>query len=229
MSATRAGGSRPQAGVHVGDRGEPVLGQLVDEHRPVEGRDALARVDAVVRVGDALAGAEGRDHLVDRLQHADRQLRHGAQVHGAVPVQQRLAVLGGHRVAARVRRRRGVVDRQHAGDGLLLEPLARVALVHAGAGRQLGAGAGAVGVERRVQPQARADVHGGQLQAAEERLESALDEGLRPDRGGGGWSGAHWRSSPWWCRPGSGSHHRPSRVEGPAPGPGPVGAGGARH
>jgi len=176
--------------VHLGDRGQPLGGELVDEHRPVERRDPLAHVGAVVGVGHALAGAEGLDHLLDRRQGPDRDLGHRRRVAQAVGVEERLAVALGQPVAALPRRRGVVVGLEQAADGLLLEPLPGVALVDARPFRELLAGQRVATSERPVEAEAVAQVDAGELERPEQGAEQPLGErvgggrGLRVGHGG---------------------------------------------
>ena len=122
----------------------------------------------------------------------------GGDVQEAVGVEEPLAVPLGQGEPALGRGRAGVVDREEPGHGLLLEPLASVALVDAGARGELGAGLRPALVERPVQAEPVADVDAGQLHRGEQRAEHALGErlaGLR-DRCLGG---AHRSSSSSSC------------------------------
>jgi hypothetical protein len=96
-------------------------------------RDALARVGAVVEMGHAIAGAEGLDHPLQRVQDARRDPCHRRGAEQAVGVKRALAVALGQREAPLGRGRRGLIDREDPGDGLLLEPPPAVAPVGAGA------------------------------------------------------------------------------------------------
>ena len=73
-----------------------------------------------------------------------------------------------------------VVDLEEAGNGLLLEPLARVALVDPG-GRREPAGRQRPGVaQRAVEAEPPADVDAEELQRADRALEESLDERVAP-------------------------------------------------
>jgi hypothetical protein len=78
---------------------------------------------------------------------------------------------------------------------LLLEPLAHVALVGAGARRQLRRGRRALVGERAVEAELAADVDGGDLERADRRLEEALDKRVGRGRLLGG-CGGHRFTSP---------------------------------
>lgn len=112
-----------QAGVQIGHGGQPVGGEFVDEHRPVEVLDVAADVVTIVGVGDPVARAEGIEqvgqYLADRGYHVCR----GGQEVGVVLVEQHVGVLAGQPVAARSGIL-GAVGLQVARDGLVLEPLA---------------------------------------------------------------------------------------------------------
>jgi hypothetical protein len=82
-------------------------------------------------------------------------------------------------------RRVSVIDVDHAGDGLLLEPLAGVARRDAGGLGQLARGQRPEFVQRAVQTELRAEVDGAQLQRAERGAEQALGEGVGAIGGGG--------------------------------------------
>ena len=111
-----------------------------------------------------------------------RERRHVGQVVG---VDEHAAWSGGDaRSGASRRRRAASVDVEEAGDGLLLEPLARVARVDAGGVGQLAGGDRAVALDRAVEAEPRAEVHGEELQRAQRGAEQALDEGVAAVGGG---------------------------------------------
>jgi hypothetical protein len=67
---------------------------------------------------------------------------------------------------------------EHAGDGLLLEPLAGVARRDPGPRGQLGRARGAALGKRPVEPELGAEVDGEQLERAERRGEQPLGQGV---------------------------------------------------
>ena len=91
-----------------------------------------------------------------------------------VLVDEHAGVVGGQLAAAR----RGVDDVEEAGDGLLLEPLARIARVDAGAVGELLRGQRAVTLERAVEAELDAEVDGEELERAERGAEQALGEAV---------------------------------------------------
>ena len=97
---------------------------------------------------------------------------------GVLGPRQHAGVLVGQCEAAGLGGGVGVVDVEEAGDGLLLEPLARVARRDAGAARELAGGQRPALVERAVQAELDAEVDGAELERAERRAEEALGEGV---------------------------------------------------
>jgi hypothetical protein len=93
-----------------------------------------------------------------------------------VPVDQHLGVARRQPIAALVGRGAGVVDLEDAGDRLLLEPFARVALVGAGRGGELGGLRLAVLPQGTVEAEAVAQVDGHDLVGPERRAEETLGE-----------------------------------------------------
>jgi hypothetical protein len=87
-------------------------------------------------------------------------------------------VLGGESVAAHFGGGAGIVDLEEAGDGLLLEPLVRVAWRDAGGAGQLVRGPRAVLDQGSVEAELGAEVDGEQLERAERGAEQALGEGV---------------------------------------------------
>jgi hypothetical protein len=95
------------------------------------------------------------------------------------PVDERLRVRGRKRVAALVFGLGRIVHIEDFAHGLLLQPLAGVAGVDAGAGGQLASGGRAILGERLVQPEPVPQVRRVDINRAERRAEEALDERLR--------------------------------------------------
>jgi hypothetical protein len=146
----------------------------VDEHRPVDRRDAAAELRAVGGVGDAAAGAVGLEQLRQHPGDACEDDRDRRGVVGAVGVQQHLGMAGGQLVAALAGGVVGVVAGDVPGGGLLLEPLAGVAKRDAGGGGDLGLGCGSEVVERLVEPEFQAQADAERLQ----RVGCVVDEPL---------------------------------------------------
>jgi hypothetical protein len=92
--------------------------------------------------------------------------------HLGVPVRKPVATLLGPCVR--------VVDLEDPGDRLLLEPLARVALVGSGRGGELGRGGLASLGQRPVVAEAIAQVDGHQLVGAQGGAKEALGQGIAP-------------------------------------------------
>src|SRR5688572_7115670 len=93
---------------------------------------AYTRAAAAAPGSSAAAVPVGVGELGQDPADAREQAGEGRDVGAVVGVEQRAGVLVGQRVHARRRVRGGIVDGDQARDGLLLEPLARVALVDAG-------------------------------------------------------------------------------------------------
>ncbi len=91
-------------------------------------------------------------------------------------VEKRLLVPGREAVAASLRGGRGVVHLEDAACGLLLEPLARVALVRARGGGELAGGQRAPLGERAVEAEAIAQIDAEDIPRPERRLEEPLHE-----------------------------------------------------
>ena len=168
----------------VRERREPLLPQQVDEGRAVEGRLDLRPV-LEGGEGDAPAGAVGLEQRGEAPADPGDHARQGRQVGQAVLVQQHAGVPGRQAVAARrpvLGRLRSVrLDHlQDVGHGLLLQPLAGVALVDPRPSGELGGrgrpapGEGAV----EAQPVAQADRQ--EVERPQGRLEQPAGEGLRP-------------------------------------------------
>jgi hypothetical protein len=95
-----------------------------------------------------------------------------------VAVDERLGVPGGESVAALSGGGLDVVHFEDARDSLLLEPLARVALVGSGRGRELGRRDRAVLGQRPVVAEAVAEMDGHELVGAERGPEEPPGEGI---------------------------------------------------
>jgi hypothetical protein len=164
---------------HVGHRREPVDRQLVGEGRPVDVSLAVAERPAVGDVWDPAAAPVGLGDVGQHAADAGEHVRERRHVRRVVGVGEHARVVGRERVAAGVGRRVGAVNFEQSGDGLLLEPLARVALGDPGSPCHLGVGERAVIGHRAVEAELGAEVDGEQLQRAERRAEQALGERLR--------------------------------------------------
>jgi hypothetical protein len=165
--------------VDLGRRGEPA-GHLALEGRPVDQPLAVAEVGAVALVRDAVAGAVGVEHVRQRAGDPDEHRRERGDVRRALRVGEHIRVLLRQPEAPRLGRRVRIIDLDEAGDGLLLEPLARVALVDARCrGEPTGRERPAV-AERQVETEPPADVDAEELQRADRALEEALDERVAP-------------------------------------------------
>jgi hypothetical protein len=165
-----------QAGVDLGHGGQPRRAQQLREQRPVRVGDALAHVGAVVGVRDPRSGHEGVEEAWQDRQRPEREPDHAGHRRQAVRVQERVGVAGRQPEAPGLGRRAGVVARQDARGGLLLEPFADVARIRGGPGGELGRGGRAALGERGVQAETVAEVDPGELQGADRRLEGLLQQ-----------------------------------------------------
>jgi hypothetical protein len=168
-----------EAGMHVGDRGQPLLAELSLEHRPRELRLALMEVGAVRRVGDALSGPKRLEQRVERLHTSGDELCDRRDEVEARLVKQRLVVPGRERIPPPSRLGRGIVDLEDPGRSLLLQPLPDVPLIRPCALGELGRRRVAVG-QGAVEAEPAPEVDSEQIPRAERRLEEALDEGVTP-------------------------------------------------
>jgi hypothetical protein len=172
----RAGRLQPL--VHVGKRGQPFRSEEVRELHAVEVGLRLARIGAIGVPRDAAAGTEGLGDRGQRAGHGDGDARERRGERERVAVGERLGMAGRQREAAIRRGRVEVVDLEDPADGLLLEPLPRVAGVDAGHDGELARCERPLLGERAVQPQAVADVDAEEIDGAEHGAEDALGEGL---------------------------------------------------
>ena len=147
---------------------------------------AVAELVAVLLVRHAAAAAvrlgDPRQHATDAGEH----VRERRDVRGVVDVGEHARVRGGQREAPLV-----VVDQ--AGDGLLLQPFARVAGRDAGAVGELVRRERAVALERLVQPELGSEVDGEQLERAERGFEEPLGELVGAIGGDHALYGVRWR------------------------------------
>ncbi len=184
-------GGPGEAGVEVGDGGEPLPTQEAEEDGAVLLGLALAQVGAHGVPGDALPAAERLSHGRGGPAQGGGESPQIGQVVQAVHLGQHLGVPGGEGEAPFPWPQGGVLDVQDPAGGLLLQPLPGVALIRAGAGGQLGRGGGAPGGQGPVEPQAVAEVDGEEVHRPQGGLEEAPGEGVTPgglgriERGGG--------------------------------------------
>ena len=166
-----------EPGVDVAERRQPVLGEAVDELRPV--RPVLGDDDVRVAVPrHAAAGPVGLDQVGHRGAATHEPLGHAGHQRGTGRVDEDLLVARRQRVAASLGVGGRVVDVDERGDGLLLEPLARVARGDAGRGGELGGGQRTALGQRPVEAELGAEVDRQQVERAERGLEQASDEGV---------------------------------------------------
>jgi hypothetical protein len=145
--------------VDLGDRGQPLAAEQVVEQRPGEARLALMQVAAVLGVRDAVARAEFLQHGVHRPHAGDEQLADRRNAVQTGVVEQRLVVARRQRVAPLRAVSRAGVELEDAAGGLLLQPLAYVALAQVQRrGQPLRRGWAPLG-QRPVQAEPVADVH----------------------------------------------------------------------
>jgi hypothetical protein len=163
---------------HIGHRSEPVGHQLVVERGPVDVALAVAERLAIGAVGHAAARAVGLGDLRQHAADPRQEVRERRHVRGVVRLRQHTCVLRGQRVAAMLGGRVGVLDLDKAGDGLLLEPLSRVALGYAAPLAQPGRREPPVLGQGSVKAQLGPEVDREQLERADRRAEQALNERL---------------------------------------------------
>ena len=128
--------------------------------------------------GDAAAGPVGPDQVGHRGAATHEPLGHAGHQRGTGRVDEDLLVARRQRVAASLGVGGRVVDVDERGDGLLLEPLARVARGDAGRGGELGGGQRTALGQRPVEAELGAEVDRQQVERAERGLEQASDEGV---------------------------------------------------
>ena len=129
-------------------------------------------------VGDAAAAAVGVGHALDDASDAGDHVSERRDMRRVAVAAEHAGVLLREPVAARSRVGLGVVNLDESGDGLLFEPLARVALVDSRERAQLTGVQVLVVLERAVETELGAEVDREQLERADRGAEQALDEGL---------------------------------------------------
>ena len=176
-SATRAGGSATSRswtssmeGGHAAPRRLEKTGRLAS---PWASRPSLAEV-----LPDTPPPAPERSSTAGRTREDHAEARERRHVGERVTVAQDFRMPGGQAEPPLGRIGADVVDLEDPGDGLLLEPLAGVALGRAGRGGQLRAGRFTVLGERPVVAQAVAQVDGHELVGAQGGAEEPLREGI---------------------------------------------------
>ena len=162
----------------VGDGRQPLGAEQIRVERAVDVSLPLARQPAEVLPGDPAARAEGVLDRGKRLGEGDAGAGHRRQVGQGVPVDQHLGVPGGKPVAALLGSGLDIVHLENAGDRLLLEPLARVALVGSGRLGELARRHVTLVDQRPVVPESISEVDGEELVRAERGSEEALGEGI---------------------------------------------------
>jgi hypothetical protein len=121
-------------------RGREPSGRLVRERGPVDPAPALAEVGAVALVRHARAAPVRLDDVGNRAADAHRERCERRDVRRVAGVGQRLGMAVREPEAPLACRRGCVLHLEQAGDRLLLEPLACVALVDARTLREPGRG-----------------------------------------------------------------------------------------
>ena len=170
----------PQPGVDRRDRRQPLRPQRGHERDPVHVALAFAEVGRVVGVRDAVAGPERLQDARERTGDVDHHARERRHVGRAVAVEQDLGVARGERVAAVARCGAVLDDVENPAHGLVLVPLAHVALVRAGGVRDLGRGARPGLGQRPVEAEAVAEVDDMEVVEAEAGLQEPAREGVAP-------------------------------------------------
>ena len=175
-SATRAAGVARNRASSAGMRRQPLSTEQVHVDRAIAIGLALAGVVPELRPGDTSARAKGVDDTRQRVRsrkHEPRQRRHIAQ---AVTIEQHLGVPVRQREATFVSRGGRVDHIQHAIDGLLLEPFARIARIDASPLGKLGGCRRTQLLQVLIQVEPIAQVHGEQVGEAQNRRVEAPGE-----------------------------------------------------
>ena len=128
-------------------------------------------VGSIGGVGHALTGTEGFEQPAEGLGTGRDQLCDRSDVVEARLVEERLVVSRWKAEAALVGGSGRVVHVEDRVRGLLLEPLANVALVGAGGGGELAGGQRSVVGQRAIEPEPVADVDREDIEGAQGRLE----------------------------------------------------------
>ena len=171
--------------VDSGHRGQPPAPQQVREHRSREGLLPLDEVRAVLLERNTGTGPVRLEQLLHRLAGADDEPSERPHEVEAQLVEQGLVVAGGEAETAFHRVRLGVVNLEDAGRGLLLEPLPRIALVHAGGVREATRRERPRVGQRPVEAQPVAEIDAVEIHRAQGRLEEATHERVTSFFGGG--------------------------------------------
>ncbi len=179
-TAGEVGDSRRRVGVEplveIGDRGKPLAPDEVRVDGAGEGRLPLVEVGSVGREREPGAGAVRLHQLIERAGERHEQPPERRHVVEAVGVEQRLVVAGGQAEASRGGVVRVLVQVQDAARGLLLEPLARIALVDAGGRREPGRGGGTEVGQRPVEPEPVTEVDREHVEGLDRSHEQLADE-----------------------------------------------------
>jgi hypothetical protein len=166
-----------KAPIDVGDRGEPVAGE-VHELRPVDLGHTLEDVGSIVLVGDSAARAVSLEQSLHRCADPDREPGERGEVVQILLIAEDGAVGGGEPEAALAGIGPRVIGGHEARDGLLLEPLAHIPLGGAGACSQLARRQLRSVGESAVEAKPVTDVDGCDLERVDRGREQALDERL---------------------------------------------------
>jgi hypothetical protein len=169
------GARRLQAGVDVRHRRDPLAPEMLEEHDPVERRLRLAAVLPVRGPGHAAAASERVHERAQRGGHGDGGARKMRRERLRFGVGQRLGMAGRQGEAP-------VLDLEDAADGLLLEPLVRVARMDTGRLGQLVRRRRAAPGERAVEAQPIAEIDAVEVERRARRVEQALGERVAPLR-----------------------------------------------
>ena len=175
-SATRAGGSASSRSWTAGTAGSHLLPSRCVNIGRVKASCPSTRSAPYVLEGNTGAGPVRLEQLLHRLAGADDEPSERPHEVEAQLVEQRLVVAGGEAEASFLRVRLGVVDLEDAGRGLLLEPLARIALVNAGGVREAARRERPRVGQRTVEAQPVAEIDPVEVHRAEGRLEEATHE-----------------------------------------------------
>jgi hypothetical protein len=134
------------------------------------------QIPAIVSIRHTIAGAKRLQELVQGRHRANRYLGHRDPAdqtlrideHRLVALRQAKPPLGGGSVR--------VVNREEAGDGLLLQPLAGVAFARPGTSRELACGRGAALMQGSIEPELVANIDAEDLKGVDHRREYAAGD-----------------------------------------------------
>ena len=174
-----------QRSAHLRHRGQELLTEAVQEHRPVGGGLSLAGVVAVLLPTHSTAGSIRLHERFELLAEAGADGRERQAERQMIAIREHLAVARREAVPANAGDGGGIVDGEEARDRLVLQPLLRVAGVGGGAICQLGCRHRAGGGDGVVPSELVAQIGGVALQRPHRRGDDPLGQrsacGVRVD------------------------------------------------